>query len=212
MTGLSMRRPASMAAGLVVALAAAGVAYGGWVASSAGSAASNSSQVSAVEAAFSQAEHVNMSYGSPSAAYQRSVMGAVHAGRTAFVVPAPEQSHLLASGQAAIARYFGPPQASVELGSLNDAMAVDSDPNIINLGSGVSKVQFLHVSVAGSKATVEADVTVWAKSEARQVPTGPWLFSDPVNVVDDTASLALSPSGTWQVTSLSGSFVPGYGP
>jgi hypothetical protein len=37
-------------------------------------------------------------------------------------------------------------------------------------------------------------------------------MTDPVNVVDDKATLALSPSGTWQVTSLIGDFVPGYGP
>ena len=113
---------------------------------------------------------------------------------------------------AAISRYFSSGQASVEQAHLDDGMALDADPNIINLGSGVSRVKFLHVVVAGGQATVEADVTVWAKSEARQTSTGPWLTADPVNIVDDKATLALSHSGTWQVTSLTGDFVPGYGP
>ena len=139
-------------------------------------------------------------------------MAAIHAHRQANVVPAAEQSQLLASGMAAIARYFGSAQASVEQVHLNDGMALDSDPNLINLGSGVSKVTLLHVALAGGQATVEAHVTVWAKSEARQTPTGPWLMTDPVNIVDDKAILALSASGTWQVTSLIGDFVPGYGP
>jgi uncharacterized Fe-S cluster protein YjdI len=91
-------------------------------------------------------------------------------------------------------------------------MALDSNPTIINLGSGVSQVRYLHVAVAGARATVEADVTVWAKSEARQTSAGPWLMTDPASVVDDKAILARSPSGSWQVTSLTGDFVPGSGP
>lgn len=214
-----MRRASYVTAGVIAAIVAGGAAYGGWVASATGSPGSisttvheDASQVPAVEAAFSQAIEVDESYGSPSAAYQNGAMSAIHAGRQAFAVPAAEQSQLLASGKAAIAKYFGSQQASVELKSLNAGLALDSTPGIINLGSGVSKVKFLHVAVAGSQATIEADVTVWAKSEVQQVSTGPWLLADPVNVVDDTATLALDPSGIWQVTSLSGSFVPGSGP
>ena len=71
---------------------------------------------------------------------------------------------------------------------------------------------FVHVALSGSQAAVEADVTVWAKSEARQTSAGPWLLTEPDNILDDKATLALSRSGTWQVTSLTGDFVPGYGP
>jgi hypothetical protein len=91
-------------------------------------------------------------------------------------------------------------------------MALDANPHIVNLGSGVSKVKFLNVAVAGPRATVDADVTVWAKSQIRQTSTGPWVLADPVNIVEYTATLTLTPAGTWQVTSLTGSFVPGYGP
>ncbi|MGH3300498.1 MAG: hypothetical protein ACRDOK_02250 [Streptosporangiaceae bacterium] len=209
MTGFRIRHPASVAAGLAVGPAMGGAAYGGWVASSAGQ--QDSRQVSAVEAAFSHAVQADQSFGSPPAAYQASVTAAIRAHRQAFAIPAAEHRQLLAAGTAAIARYFSSAQASAEQTHLNDGLALDSDPNIINLGSGVSQVRFLHVTVTGARATVEADVTVWAKSEARQATAGPWLMTDPVNIVDDKASLALRRSGTWQVTSLPGSFVPGYG-
>ena len=174
---------------------AGGAAYGGWVAS-AGGTVQDSKRVQAVEAAFSHAVQVQQSLGTPSAAYQASVMAAIRAGRPVFVVPAAEQRVLLAAGMSAIARYFGSAQAAAEQANLTDGMALDSNPNIINLGSGVSRVEFRHVAVAGARATVEADVTVWAKSEARQTSSGPWLMTDPVGIVDDKATLTLSASGT----------------
>jgi hypothetical protein len=139
-------------------------------------------------------------------------MAAIHAHRQPFALSAAELRLLLASGTAAIARYFSSAQTSVEQTHLNDGLALDSNPNIVNLGSGVSLVKFLHVAITGARATVEANVTVWARSEARQASSGPWLMTDPVNIVDDKATLARSPSGTWQVTSLTGEPVPGYGP
>jgi hypothetical protein len=205
-------RPARIAAGLVVVVVAGVAVLAGWAASGAGASQQDARRIAAVEAAFRNAVEADQSFGSPSAAYQASVVAAIHAHRPAFAVPAAEQSQLLASGTAAIARYFSPPQASVEQVHLTDGMALDSNPTIINLGSGVSQVRYLHVAVAGARATVEADVTVWAKSEARQTSAGPWLMTDPASVVDDKASLARSPSGTWQVTSLTGDFVPGSGP
>lgn len=207
-----VRGPARIAAGLGVAVVAGVAAYAGCAASGAGASQQDARQTAAVEAAFRNAVQADQSFGSPSAAYQASVMAAIHVHRQAFAVPAAERSQLLASGTAAIARYFSSALASVEQVHLSDGMALDSDPTIVNLGSGVSKVTYLHVAVAGARATVEADVTVWAKSEARQTSAGPWLMTDPVNVVDDKAILARSPSGTWQVTSLTGDFVAGSGP
>ena len=196
----------------MVAVVAGAAAFAGLSASGLGADQQDASRVAAVEAAFRGAVQADQAFGSPSVAYLASVLAAIHAHRQAFVVPAAEQSQLLASGQAAIARYFGSAQASIEQLHLNDGMALDSNPDIINLGSGVSQVKYLHVAVAGARATVEADVTVWAKSEARQTSRGPWLMTDPVSIVDDKATLALSPVGTWQVTSLTGDFVPGSGP
>src|SRR5215469_2168647 len=208
---LRARRLPSVAAGVIVVVAAGGAAYGGCAAFGAGQ-AQDARRLQAVEAAFRQAVQADQSFGSPSAAYRASVMAAIHAHRPAFVVPAAEQSRLLAAGMAAIARCFGSGQASAEQAYLTDEIAFDANPSVINLGSGVSQVRFLHVTVAGGHATVEADVTVWAKSAARQTSTGPWLTADPVNILDDKATLALSPSGAWLVTSLTGDFVPGYGP
>jgi hypothetical protein len=212
MTVLRANWLARITAGLIVIVVAAGAAYGGWVASGDGTNPQDARRVTAVEAAFRHAVQADQAFGTPSAAYQASVLAAIRARRQAFGVPAAEQSLILAAGMAAISRYFSSAQASVEQVHLNDGMALDSDPNIINLGSGVSQVKFLHVAVSGAQATVEADVTVWARSEARQISTGPWLITDPVNILDDKATLALSPSGFWQVTSLTGDFVPGYGP
>ena len=127
------RRLPSMAAGVIVVVAAGGAAYGGCAALGAGP-AQDARRVHAVEAAFRQAVQADQSFGSPSMAYQASVMAAIHAHRQALVVPPVEQSRLLAAGMAAIARYFSWGQTSVEQAHLNDAIAADSDPNSINLG------------------------------------------------------------------------------
>ena len=208
----AVRRHVRIAVGLVVAVAAGAGACGVWAATAGGAGQQNASRVAAVQAAFRHAIEADASFGSPSAAYQASVMAAIDAHRQALIVPAAEQSQLMASGMAAIARYFGSAQALLEQVHLTEEMALDSNPNIINLGSGVSHVNYLHEAVMGARATVEADVTIWAKSEARQTTAGPWLMTDPVNVVDDRATLTLSPSGPWQVMWLTEQDVPGSGP
>jgi hypothetical protein len=181
-----------------------GSAGGGQYPAISPAAATPASAIPAVKATFSSAMQAAASFGSPPAAWQ---MGTLAALQTRHRVPGfstSMRSDLLAAGNAAIARYFAPPQAATEQQALARALAQDADPNVINLGSGVAKVTFGLVRVTGSSAVVSARVTIWAKAVARQPRSGPWQATGPVRAVAYTATLHLGHSGQWQVTMLTG--------
>src|SRR5262249_50380302 len=110
-----------------------------------------------------------------------------------------------------VARYFASPQSTAELRVLTKAIALDANPDFINLGSGISKIDFRTVTVTTSLATVVADVTAWAKSAARRNPLAPWVLASPVSQVRYTATLRPGPDGRWRVTSLTSARAPGPG-
>jgi hypothetical protein len=155
-----------------------------------------------VKATFSSAMQAAASFGSPPAAWQVGILAALQTRHQVPGFSASMRSDLLAAGKAAITRYFAPPQAAAEEQALARALAQDADPNVINLGSGVAKVDFGLVRVAGASAVVSARVTIWAKAVARQPRSGPWQATAPVRVVAYTATLHLGPAGQWQVTKL----------
>lgn len=210
---LRTRRAAAPPAALAVALLAVALLAGTAACGARREGARReSSQPAAVQAAFSRAIRADMSFGSPSAAYRDRALAALRAGRKEPALTAATLSKIRASGKAAIARSFGQPQAAAELTRLGKDMTADTAPNVVNLGSGVSTINFRKVAIAGASATVDAQVTVWAKSLARQAPNGPWLTAAPVNVMDYTATLTRHSSGPWHVTHWTGTFAPGGGP
>jgi hypothetical protein len=160
------------------------------------------SAIPTVKATFSSAMRAAASFGSPPAAWEMGILAALQTRHQVPGFSASMHSDLLAAGKAAIARYFAPPQAATEQRALARALAQDANPNVINLGSGVAKVTFGMVRVTGSSAVVSARVTIWAKALARQPRSGPWQTTAPVRVVAYTATLQLSKSGLWQVTTL----------
>jgi hypothetical protein len=220
MRTLSSRRRNAAAARTMIVVAIAVGAYFGVAAIASGSpqsvsgeASLEASQVSSVKTAFTASIRLQQSLGSPPASYMTNALSAVRAHKMASVVGAATRQQLQASSQHAISQDFSSAQAEIERADLNDALTrLDNNPNIVNLGSGVTAIKFLNIAVAGLRATVEAQVTCWAKSEVRQSAHGPWLLAAPVNVVDFTATLALNAHGAWHVTSVTGSFVPGEGP
>jgi hypothetical protein len=165
-------------------------------------AAAPASAIPTVKATFSSALRAAASFGSPPAAWQLGILAALQTRHQVPGFSASMRSDLLAAGQAAIARYFAPPQAATEQRALARALAQDANPNVINLGSGVAKVEFAMVRVAGASAVVSARVTIWAKAISRQPRSGPWQATAPVRVVAYTATLHLGKSGQWQVTKL----------
>ena len=166
----------------------------------------------AVRATFTQAIKAVAELGSPTPAYQQTALAAVQSRHPVPAFTSAQRTDLETGGEAAIARYFASPQSTAEVAVLTKAMTLDANPNLINLGSGISKVDFRAVSVTGSQATVVADVTAWAKSAARRDPLARWVLASPVSQVRYTATLRLSPDGTWRIASLTSSPAPSAGP
>jgi hypothetical protein len=177
---------------------------GQYPAISAAAAATPAAAIPTVKATFSSAMQAAVSFGSPPAAWQMGILAALQTRHQMPGFSTAMRSDLLAAGNAAIARYFAPPQAATEQQALARALAQDANPNVINLGSGVARVTFAMVRVTGSSAVVSARVTIWTKAVARQPRSGPWQATAPVRAVAYTATLQLGQSGQWQVTKLAG--------
>jgi hypothetical protein len=176
------------------------------VAASAAAGSQAASAVPAVKATFTAAITALASFGSPPAAYEMSVMSAIQTRQPIPGYSAAMISDLEASGRAAIREYFGPPQAPAERMALASAMALDSDPRVINLGSGIGTVSFGGVTVNGPVATVIARVTTWRRSVTFEPAGGNWRPQALMRAGEYTATLRRA-SGSWQVTGLSGAGV-----
>jgi hypothetical protein len=158
------------------------------------------SAVATVKATFTAAITAVASFGSPPAAYQMTVLSAMAMRQAIPSFSAALVSDLETSGKAAITRYFGPRQAVAERSVLASAMAQDDNPHVINLGSGVTRVSFGKVAVAGAAATVSARVTSWSKTAARA--SGSWLTGASARATQYIAALRLTLGGSWQVMRL----------
>ena len=163
---------------------------------------SQAANASAVKTTFSRAIEAAAELGSPTAAYQQTALAAVQSRHPVPAFTSAQRIDLQAAGKAAIARYFAFPQSSAELRLLAKAMTLDANPNVINLGSGISKIGVRAVTVTASQATVVADVTTWAKSAARPNALARWVLASPVSQARYTATLRLGPDGNWRITSL----------
>jgi len=161
-----------------------------------------SSVVASVKATFTAAITAVDSFGSPPAGYRMTVLSAIAMRQAVPGFSATLLSDLETSGNAAIAAYFGPPQAAAERKALASAMALEASPRIINLGSGVTRISFGQVELEGSVATVSAKVTAWRRAEARQPTAGTWLADASVRVTRYTATLSRGLGGSWLVTRL----------
>ena len=166
----------------------------------------------AVRATFSQAVEAVAEFGSPTSAYQQTALAAVQSRHPVPPFTSAQRTDLQTAGKAAIARYFTAPQSTAELTVLTKAMTLDANPSLINLGSGISKIDFRTVTVTASQAVVVAEVTTWAKSAARRSPLARWVLASPVSQVRYTATLRPSPDGTWRITSLAPAVAPVGGP
>lgn len=212
---MRVNRKLGAAVSAVAVVAAAGVAYGGYLSSASGAPATVASmanaeagQVASVRTAFADAIKTDYSVGGPpSGAYSQTLAAALRAGKIPPAPSAAMRSAQLASGEAALARYFTSAQAKHQAIGLRNVIAYESHPNSRNIGAGAKDIKFLHVAVAGGTATVEADVTVWSKTGDRQSSSGPWILSDPSNVMQFTADLVLDSAGQWRVSSLIGKCV-----
>ncbi|SRR6266702_1473369 len=172
----------------------------------------DAAQIALVESTFSTALTADRTVDAPPAAtYGQAASAAIAAGQPAPAVADSVRQQQLRTGISTLAKYFTPAQAAHESIGLRNAISEETDPRIRNIGMGVSGVKFVHVSVKGATATLEADVTIWAKSQMLQ-PNGKWLTANPVNVMDYTATLEQNQTGQWLVSSLVGDFVPGEGP
>jgi hypothetical protein len=172
------------------------------VAASAAAGSQSASAAPTVKATFTAAALAIASFGSPPGAYEMSVMSAI---RTRQPIPgysATMISDLETSGRAAIREYFGPPQAAAEKTALASAMALDSSPRVINLGSGVERVSFGGVSINGPLATVIARVTTWHRWVALEPVGDTWRTQALTRVLQYTATLRRGAGGSWQVTAL----------
>jgi hypothetical protein len=162
--------------------------------------------LSVVEATFTAAIDAAESFGSPPPAYQLSVQSAISMRQPVPGFSPTLRSDLLSAGQAAIRRYFGQPQASVERRILSMAMAQDVSgqgysKQGIDLGSGVSRVTFEAVRVTAAAAVIEATAVAWSLWMTRQ-PGGQWQKLAPVRVLRYMAAMQRNASGQWQVVGL----------
>jgi hypothetical protein len=203
----------------VIALAVGVVIYGGSLKSASSSTGTitsvvqaESSQIPVVRAAFDATIAIHQSFGNPAPGFTSSATAAIRSRRVAPAMSAATRQQIFSSQHQALLAAFTGSQVASEEADLRDNMTLDANPDIVNLGSGVSNIKILKVAIAGTRATVEADVTVWAKSYVRQSGNAAWIYAAPINIVDYTATLLLNASGRWQVASLTGNFVPGYGP
>jgi hypothetical protein len=173
---------------------------------------SDATQVGPVKTAFSAAITASRAADAPSGqSYSTAAATAMAAGQPAPMATDAQRDDQLRAGLASLAQHFTPAQADHEAIGLRNAVAFEADPKVRNVGTGVSDVKYLSVSIQSDTATLEAHVTTWAKTQLLQ-PDGKWLSANPVNVVDYRATLVRGSSGQWQVSDLHGDFVPGQGP
>ncbi|MGW2891651.1 hypothetical protein ACWDDN_41400 [Streptomyces griseoruber] len=195
-------------AGGVIALGGAGSAAGGQDTVD-GLVKSDSRELSGVKSAFTAAVKASRAVQAPPA----SAVGdtsKLAAGEPAPMVAATARKKQLSDGVSLLGRYFTPTQAKKEENGLHNAVTAEADPGFRNLGSGASKVVFTRVGVSGATATVQAEVTIWAKFQ--QKVNGSWATAHPVNVMNYTATLIRNSEGKWLVSSMTGDFAPGEAP
>ena len=156
---------------------------------------------SAAEATFTAAIEAVESFGSPPSAYQLSVQSAISMRQPVPGFSQTLRSDLLSAGQAAIMRYFGQPQAAAERRILAIAVAEDISAQVIDLGSGASRVTVEAVHVTAGQAVIDATVVAWSLSMTRQ-PDGRWQERAPVRVLRYMAVLRHADGGPWQVVGL----------
>lgn len=189
-------------AGGVVALGGADAAVGSQQ-TVASQAQADAAQLPAVKSAFAAAIQASRAAQAPPAS-ALGPMSALAAGRPAAMVSDAVRSRQLSDGLAVLGKHFTAAQARHEAAGLRNAIAGEADPSFRNLGSGASKVTFTRVGVSGPTATIQAEVTLWAKFQQRI--NGRWVTENPVNVMDYTATLVRNASGQWLVSSLTGDF------
>jgi hypothetical protein len=170
----------------------------------------DAAQLRAVKAGFTSAIEATRGVDAPPASAV-GPLAALANGRVAPQVASSVRAQQLTDGTATLAEHFTPDQARHEAVALRNSVSSEADPKFRNLGSGASKVTFTQVGVAGATATVQAQVTIWAKFQ-QQRPDGTWVTANPVNVMDYTATLVKNSNGQWIVSSLLGDFAPGEGP
>ena len=156
---------------------------------------------SAAEATFTAAIEAVESFGSPPPAYQLSVQSAISMRQPVPRFSQTLRSDLLSAGQAAITRYFGQPQAAAERRILAIAVAEDVSAQVIDVGSGASRVTVEAVQVTAGQAVIDATVVAWSLSMTRQ-PDGRWLKRAPERVLRYMAVLRHADGGPWQVVGL----------
>lgn len=223
-----MKSQRKLMSGVLVMIPAAIIAAGGFYAAASAGGLTLSSvvteqtgQIAAVKSTFTNGITTMVAGATPPVGHQAAAQRSQTERGVSIGMSASERAVLLSSQHSALGRYFTPDQLPNAERFVKGTLAADGDPNFVDLGNGVSKISLVSVSVDGSTATVEADVTVWAKSRVRTAvkgqardtaPQGPWLTYNPVNTMRYSAKLTRNASGTWLISSLVGDFLPGQAP
>jgi hypothetical protein len=214
--------------GLVVAVPVSLVAAGSFYAAAwaggptlSAAVADQSSQITTVKETFTNGVTTMISGATPPPTHLAAALRASAEGGVSVGMSATERAGLLSTQHQALGRYFTSDELPNAEGFVKGTLAADGNPDFVDLGNGVSKISFVSVSVDGSSATVQADVTVWAKSQVHTAaegqardtaPKGPWLTYNPVNTMRYDAKLTRSAAGAWMINSLVGDFLPGQVP
>jgi hypothetical protein len=109
-----------------------------------------------------------------------------------------------------LAADFTPAEARRQYSVILHKVGLEARPNYVYLGGGARTLSFSSVTIDGSKATVHANVTMWARAAFLQ--DGKWSTIHPVNGMAVTETLVKTSSHRWLVSSFSWSFINGEGP
>jgi hypothetical protein len=160
----------------------------------------SSAESDAVESAFMKAMRIDQQLAVPVA----SSVGA-----------APNTMTLQKQSAAATERIndmFLPSSAAGELTALHSAITAEQNPQFRVTGGDAKIVKYDKVVVNGSTAVVDAHVETWSRFEHRQSSSGPWIKSEPHNILVVNMTLVKVSGGGWKVSVFHWKFAPGSTP
>jgi len=132
-------------------------------------------------------------------------------GRHAYL-SAADQATIEHRGMAALQQVFTPAMARHEYKILAGVVGTASSGQDLLGGGGASVVKYLHESINGSQARIQAAVQQWSRIGYVNPQSGKqyWQVNRAIVLVDD--ALVQSQGGSWLVASRSWNYAPGQGP
>jgi len=126
--------------------------------------------------------------------------------------PVQDQATIEHRGMAALQQVFTPAMARHEYKILAGVVGTASSGQDLLGGGGASVVKYLHESINGSQARIQAAVQQWSRIGYVNPQSGKqyWQVNRAIVLVDD--ALVQSQGGSWLVASRSWNYAPGQGP